>query len=100
MVPGMGHCSGGTSPNTFDTLQTLVNWVEKGTAPDSLPATNTSAGSSMPLCKFPEQASYIGGPMNMASSWKCDPADQRLINPPGLDGTIAGTDHNDQNPGH
>lgn len=100
MVPGMGHCGGGTSPNTFDTLKTLASWVESGTAPDSLPATNASTGASMPLCKFPEQASYVGGPFNLASSWKCDPNDQRLLNTPGLDGVIAGTDHNDGLEGH
>jgi len=100
MVPGMGHCAGGVSPNSFDTLETMANWVEKGIAPDSLPASNTGSGSSMPLCMFPEQARYIGGPTNLASSWKCDPNDQRLLNAPGLDGLIAGMDHNDQTPGH
>jgi feruloyl esterase len=99
MVPGMGHCSGGTSPNTFDTLQTLVSWVEDGTAPDALPATNTSSGNAMPLCKFPEVAAYLGGPTTAASSWKCDPNDQRLLNAPGMDGVIAGLSHNGA-PGH
>jgi feruloyl esterase len=93
MVPGMGHCSGGTSPNSFDTLETLANWVENGIAPEALPASNASTGRSMPLCKFPEQASYIGGPVNLASSWTCNPHDRRLLKV-GYDGALAGADHN------
>ena len=93
MVPGMGHCSGGTSPNSFDTLETLVNWVENGVAPDSLSASNSSTGRSMPLCKFPEEAGYVGGPVNLASSWTCNPRDRRLLEV-GYDGKLAGADHN------
>jgi tannase/feruloyl esterase len=93
MVPGMGHCAGGTAPNSFDTLNTLVDWVENGVAPDSLPATNTLSGRSMPLCKFPEEADYIGGPTNLASSWTCDPRDRRLLTV-SSNGKLAGADHN------
>jgi len=100
MVPGMGHCGGGTTPNSFETLQTLMNWVEKGQAPDAIAATNTSNGYSMPLCKFPEQATYLGGPTTSASSWTCDPNDQRLLASPGFDGLVAGTNHNDGLAGH
>ena len=28
--PGMDHCGGGVSPNSFDTLQALDKWVTKG----------------------------------------------------------------------
>lgn len=94
MVPGMGHCGGGTSPNSFETLNTLANWVEDGVAPDAIPATNTSNGSSMPLCKFPEEATYLGGPATLASSWSCDPNDRRLLQSPGSDGVVAGMTHN------
>jgi feruloyl esterase len=93
MVPGMGHCSGGTSPNSFETLNTLANWVENGVAPEAIPATNTGSGYSMPLCKFPEQATYLGGPFTSASSWKCDSSDQSLLKL-GSDGVIAGMTHN------
>jgi len=34
MVPGMGHCSGGTGANDFDFLSYLEAWVEHGKAPD------------------------------------------------------------------
>ena len=30
MVPGMGHCSGGEGPDTFDMMSPLDPWVEKG----------------------------------------------------------------------
>ena len=34
MAPGMGHCSGGEGPNTFDMVAALEQWVEQGKAPD------------------------------------------------------------------
>lgn len=34
MIPGMGHCAGGTGPNDFDFLSYLEAWVEQGIAPD------------------------------------------------------------------
>ena len=61
IVPGMGHCGGGSTqtPNSFDTLQALHNWVTKGVAPEGIVATATN-GRTMPLCKWPEEASYLG----------------------------------------
>jgi len=57
IVPGMGHCNGGVGPNSFDTLQALDNWVTNGVAPEGIVATAPN-GRTMPLCKFPEEASY------------------------------------------
>jgi hypothetical protein len=40
LVPGMGHCGGGTATlDSFDMLTAVTNWVEKGTAPDYVVAT-------------------------------------------------------------
>src|SRR5204863_4060166 len=39
MVPGMGHCSGGPGPNTFDPLSPLVQWVEHDVPPSQIVAT-------------------------------------------------------------
>jgi len=40
LVPGMAHCRGGDfALDQFDLLGAVVNWVEKGTAPDSVTAT-------------------------------------------------------------
>src|SRR6266567_9132978 len=73
MVPEMQHCLGGAGPNAFDTLSALENWVEKGVAPDGIPArhsTNNVVDRTMPLCKFPEQAHYKGsGDVNDPSNW-------------------------------
>jgi feruloyl esterase len=87
MVPGMFHCEGGPGPNVFDTLSALEGWVEKGIAPDALLATGGAQHDqhgnprSMPLCKFPEMASYNGkGDVNDAVNWSCPPNDQRLLN--------------------
>ena len=89
MVPGMGHCTAGPGPNSFATLTALDNWVTNGAAPEAILATNTGTGRTMPLCKFPEEARYVGGPINVASSWKCDAADKRLLEI-GYDGILAG----------
>ena len=62
MVPGMGHCGEGgegPGPNSFDTLMALDNWVSHGMAPEAIIATNNRSGRTMPLCKFPEEASYV-----------------------------------------
>ena len=50
-------------PNSFDSLSAIEQWVEKGIAPDAIPAThlaNNAVDRTMPLCKFPEQAHYKG----------------------------------------
>jgi feruloyl esterase len=91
MVPGMGHCQGGSGPNSFDTLTMLDNWVTRGIAPEAIVASNKLSGRTMPLCKFPEEARYVGGPVDVAQSWTCDPDDRRLLEV-GFDGAFAGAD--------
>ena len=59
MVPGMGHCGGGIAPNSFDTLQALDKWVTR-CAPRKVSSATATNGRTMPLCKFPEEASYSG----------------------------------------
>ena len=75
MVPGMGHCSGGPGPNTFDALTALVNWVEYGQAPESIVASRSQDGTivmSRPLCAYPKQARYTGtGATNDAANFVC-----------------------------
>jgi feruloyl esterase len=83
MVPGMQHCVTGAGPNSFDTLSALEQWVEKGIAPDAIPAThstNNVVDRTMPLCKFPEKAHYKGsGHPNSSSSWSCPQNDKSLL---------------------
>lgn len=89
MVPGMGHCGGGVSPNSFDTLQALHDWVTKDVAPEGIVARATN-GRTMPLCKFPEVASYSGsGDVNLAANWTCNANDTRMLQV-GSNGTAAG----------
>jgi hypothetical protein len=71
-MPGVAHCGGGPGPqpNQEAMFQQMVNWVENGVAPDTVP---TSAGGRTRMaCPFPQQAIYDGtGNPNLASSWKC-----------------------------
>jgi feruloyl esterase len=64
MAPGMGHCSGGEGPNTFDMVTALERWVEAGLAPNQIPASITRPSAmldrSRPLCPYPEVAVYKG----------------------------------------
>ncbi len=93
MVPGMQHCVLGSGPNSFDSLSALEGWVEKGIAPDAIPAThstNNVVDRTMPLCKFPEEARYKSGARpSLASSWSCPQNDKSLL-AVGPNGVLAG----------
>ncbi len=79
LVPGMGHCQGGTATlDRFDMLTAIVDWVEKGVAPDHVIATGPAfPGRSRPLCPYPQHAEYTGhggkkdGDQNDASNFVC-----------------------------
>jgi feruloyl esterase len=75
MVPGMGHCGGGTGPNTFDALGALREWVEDGKAPDRIVASrlvNGTAVRTRPLCPYPQAAVYKKtGDTNDAANFFC-----------------------------
>ena len=63
MAPGMNHCRGGAGPDTWDRLAPLVDWVERGIAPDALVATHATGGvvdNERPICAFPGRAVYTG----------------------------------------
>jgi pimeloyl-ACP methyl ester carboxylesterase len=87
-VAGMNHCSGGLATDQFDMLTPLVNWVEKGQAPDSVQASargpgnaggantdvpsNWSPGRTRPLCAYPNVAVYKGsGSVEDAANFTC-----------------------------
>jgi feruloyl esterase len=74
MVPGMDHCKGGPGPDTWDKLAPLVEWVEKGMAPDYLVATHSTQGkvdNERRICPYPQRAVYTGpaGTQNDRASW-------------------------------
>ena len=80
-VPGMGHCQGGPATDQVDALEALVNWVEKGQAPDRLVAKVNPANKelpaswspqrSRPLCPHPQVLRYAGGDVESAASFRC-----------------------------
>ncbi|WP_395008428.1 tannase/feruloyl esterase family alpha/beta hydrolase [Undibacterium sp.] len=91
-IPGMNHCSAGPATDQFDALTPLVNWVERGQAPERIIATSrgqsSSAGNAAPanleipkdwasnrtrpLCAYPQVARYNGnGSSEDAASFSC-----------------------------
>jgi len=71
MAPGMGHCGGGPGVNTFDSIGTLENWVEKGVAPDQMMGRGAE-GLTRPLCSYPQYAEYKGiSSLKDAANWAC-----------------------------
>ena len=74
LIPGMAHCQGGAATDSWDGLQALVDWVEKGEAPKQILARGTAvfAGRSRPLCPHPQYAHYKGtGSIEEAASFEC-----------------------------
>ena len=79
MVPGMTHCSGGVGPDHFDALTGVVDWVEKGRAPERIIASkfppNQNSGPPLrtrPLCPYPEIARYKGqGSIDDEANFSC-----------------------------
>ncbi len=74
MVPGMFHCGGGVGPSNFDALSPLVQWVEKGVAPESIVGSRMVDGKAVrtrPLCPYPQVAKHQGGSMDDATSFAC-----------------------------
>jgi len=75
MVPGMAHCGGGVGPDRTDAVTAVIDWVEKGKAPDSLLASKMTDGKvvrTRPLCPYPQVARYKGqGSIDEASNFSC-----------------------------
>jgi len=75
MAPGMAHCRGGKGPNKFDAVDSMVNWLQHGKAPEQILATHAIAGEierSRPLCAYPKVAKYKGsGSIDDAANFAC-----------------------------
>jgi feruloyl esterase len=75
MAPGMGHCSGGEGPSSFDMVGALEQWVEHGKAPDQIVASHATNGvvdRTRPLCPYPTIAAYKGtGSIDDAANFTC-----------------------------
>ena len=93
MLPGVQHCGGGPGPDAFGQSASsaaddpehnvriaLENWVEKGTAPETLIASKTAEGNppggstiTRPLCPYPQTTKYKGrGDVNKAENFVCE----------------------------
>ncbi|KAJ7112979.1 Tannase/feruloyl esterase [Mycena epipterygia] len=77
-VPGAYHCGGGPGPNYFDPIPQLVEWAEVGAPPEKIVAKKFNndefAGGlnrSMPLCPWPKFAMYVGGNVDVETSFVC-----------------------------
>ena len=75
-VPGMTHCAGGPATDRYDSLAAVVDWVERGVAPDRIVATAGPAtpwpGRTRPLCPYPRVARYTGaGSIEQAQGFVC-----------------------------
>jgi hypothetical protein len=75
MVPGMAHCGGGIGPDRNDAVTAVIDWVEKGKAPDSIVASrvvNNQVVRTRPLCPYPQVARYSGkGSTDDAANFSC-----------------------------
>ncbi len=74
MAPGIGHCGGGPGFAPQRAFDAVVNWVEKGIAPATLPASRTVEGKAQTraLCPFPAAAKWDGkGSVEDAASYSC-----------------------------
>lgn len=91
MIPGWGHCGGGTGPNIFgqsavprsdaehDMEAALERWVEQGKAPERIVATQMKPKTNpaeilrtRPLCAYPLAAHWTGtGNTDQAENFLC-----------------------------
>ncbi|MBI2689878.1 MAG: tannase/feruloyl esterase family alpha/beta hydrolase [Acidobacteria bacterium] len=75
MVPGMFHCGGGPGCGSVDWLAAVMDWVEKGVAPERLVGAHMEKGQATrtrPLCPYPQVARYKGsGNVDDAANFAC-----------------------------
>ena len=76
MIPEMYHCGSGDGPSTFDKIDTISAWVEKGSAPDQIVVSKAAADGKItrtrPICPYPQVAKYKGtGSIDEAENFVC-----------------------------
>ncbi|KAK2007652.1 tannase and feruloyl esterase [Colletotrichum eremochloae] len=78
MIAGGGHCGGASTypqvPAKQNTLEALVDWVEKGQTPENLLGTAPADASTRTrkICRWPRTAKYIGGNADESHSYTCE----------------------------
>jgi hypothetical protein len=72
-APGLDHCGGGNGWFPGTAMQSLIDWVENGIAPQTLEAETQGviAGRKVELCLWPKKVLYVSGDPNDASSFEC-----------------------------
>jgi feruloyl esterase len=89
LLPGVSHCTGGPGADSFDGLDAITTWVEKGSPPDHLTAVRQDKELPMaqaarvkgapilmsrPMCAYPDLPYYRGkGDPSRAESFICSP---------------------------
>jgi hypothetical protein len=75
LAPGVDHCGGGAGPNPVGLFDAVVDWVEKGTAPETIKASRPLPDGgfrSRPLCAYPKTAQWSGvGSTDDAANFRC-----------------------------
>jgi feruloyl esterase len=75
MVPGMGHCAGGTGTDRFDALGALDTWVREDASPERIEAArmrDEERVRTRPLCAWPKTAVYDGtGDTDASENFEC-----------------------------
>jgi feruloyl esterase len=75
-APGVDHVGAG-APANVDMLSVLVDWVERGKAPETLEVVEQEVKApfpvkrALPLCQWPLWPRYKAGPIHAASSFEC-----------------------------
>jgi feruloyl esterase len=75
IVPGLGHYLNGPGARNVDWISAITDWVEKGKAPGTLPASREDNEGNVlftrPQCVYPRYPHYISGDPNDAHSFIC-----------------------------
>lgn len=74
IVPGASHGLEGQFDAAYDSLTALDNWVSNGISPSNLVVSDMASktkGRTRPLCEYPQLPRYVGGDMNLSSSFTC-----------------------------
>ena len=93
MIPGMGHCGGGTGCGTVNWQNYIEDWVERGIEPGTVVGSRAERGNpadpnnymtarTRPLCPYPKVARYSGsGSIDDAANFMCVPPIEVSIDP-------------------
>ncbi|MDB5912804.1 MAG: Feruloyl esterase, partial [Ramlibacter sp.] len=70
MLPG--NANQNPAPQQDQMFSTLVEWVERGTAPGEVVITSRDGGTSYPICVHPKKITWIGsGSAKAAANYRC-----------------------------